>query len=545
LTINESMKHNSTPDDHDQPPHLALTLTRSLLEGFGVFAATTLVLVVIILSVALLVPMVVVSPLLFLALAVGLPIGGVYRLVLMRVYLKGKLTPIFAGAAVALCTAMVIVVISVMGGFLNMMRQSARKLSAEVTIKGDLTGFEHYEALMIELLKEDQIDIATPVVRVPGLLDLDGSVQPIPQVIGIIPADYGQVCGFDQMLHWTLDDAADFEFAQALIERSRTLEPPSELDQMSGMIPGIHVWPNNKRDDKGSYEFLNSSVTRSAKLTVVPLTKLGSPLEKPNASQFVVLNEFKSGLYEMDSSFVFVRFEVLQQMLRMGPRRAEEIDKEFGLPTGKIIDVPGRAHEVAIGGAEGVSTKELAEAAQRALRRFAEAEDQPVAAYVLTWKQRYKTLLGAVEKEKGLLTVLFCFISIVAVVLVAVIFYMIVAGKTRDIGTLRALGASRSGIASIFVGYGLAVGAIGAILGTLLATAIVLNLNEIQDLLFQWFGFKMWDPQVYYFERIPTHMNLLEVAAIVVAAILSSLFGAAVPAMLAARANPVDALRYE
>ena len=61
--------------------------------------------------------------------------------------------------------------------------------------------------------------------------------------------------------------------------------------------------------------------------------------------------------------------------------------------------------------------------------------------------------LGAVQKEKGLLTFLFGVISVVAVVLILVIFYMIVLEKTRDIGTLRALGASQLGIASIFLGY--------------------------------------------------------------------------------------------
>ena len=82
-------------------------------------------------------------------------------------------------------------------------------------------------------------------------------------------------------------------------------------------------------------------------------------------------------------------------------------------------------------------------------------------------------------------------------------------------------------------------------LGLALAASIVLNLNEIQDLLYQWFGFKMWNPQIYYFDRIPSELDHTEVTVIVVCAILSSVIGAIVPAIRAAIQDPVESLRYE
>ena len=360
-----------------------------------------------------------------------------------------------------------------------------------------------------------------------------------------IPAGYDAACGYSETLHWKAKDASRYPNFDKLIENATSLEPMPEWENLPGMVPGIEVWPGNQRNENGEYDFNYCAVSRPAILTVLPLSKKGVFAHSPAVKEFVVVNEFKSGLYEVDQSRIFVPFAILQKMLKMEPRQEEDIDRETGEPTGKMIDVPGRTTEITIAGAPNVSTPELAAAAQRAVDRFVAVQTQPPMLLVRTWEQRHQTLLQAVEKEKGLLTVLFAFISIVAVVLVAVIFYMIVANKIRDIGTLRALGASRTGVATIFLGYGLAIGTIGAALGAALATAIVRNLNEIQDLLYQWFQFKMWDPRMYYFERIPTQMDGFEVAVIIVAAVLSSLLGAVVPAILAARANPVDALRYE
>ena len=245
------MNQRPVPDRRVEPPNLALTLARSVLDVVLVFLATGLVLVAIFLSVGMIVPMVGLSPLVFLALAVAIPIGGIYRHVLLRVYLKRKLTPMFAGAAVALCTAMVIIVISVMGGFLQMMRDSARKLTGEVTVRSDLTGFEHYEDLIVELVKESQITAATPLLRVPGLLDLGGFVQVIPEVVGIVPTEYDAVCGFSKTLHWTLEDDRGYEYDKELITRAPTLTPFGENGELPGMIPGIEIWQDNRRDENG------------------------------------------------------------------------------------------------------------------------------------------------------------------------------------------------------------------------------------------------------------------------------------------------------
>jgi len=275
-------------------------------------------------------------------------------------------------------------------------------------------------------------------------------------------------------------------------------------------------------------------VGETATLTVVPVSRAGGVLN-PSVRQVMIVNEFKSGLYEVDANRVYVPFTLLQESLLMDP--AESVD------TG--AKTPGRTSEIMVKGKPGVPLRQLQEAVELVVVEVASGEPDFPPVRVMNWQQRHATLLNAVEKEKGLLVLLFAIISVVAIAMIGVIFYMIVLEKTRDIGTLRALGASQSGISAIFLGYGLAIGIVGALLGVSLAAGIVWNLNEIQDVLFQWFGFKMWDPRIYYFERIPNKLNPREVTVIVIMAIASSVLGAIVPAWKASRLNPVEALRYE
>ena len=199
--------------------------------------------------------------------------------------------------------------------------------------------------------------------------------------------------------------------------------------------------------------------------------------------------------------------------------------------------------------------------------------------------------------ERELMRILFSIVYLVCAGLVLSIFWAIVHEKTRDIGILRAIGASRPGILSIFLTYGLIIGAAGAALGSGLAYIVVENINAIHEglghpaptvlivsawsvsglaaiatfiLLFRdsilktllatiltiglvavslaltsHRGFLMWDPSVYYFNEIPNHVDWFSAILTMAGAIVFSVLGAAIPAARAADTDPVQALRYE
>ena len=78
-----------------------------------------------------------------------------------------------------------------------------------------------------------------------------------------------------------------------------------------------------------------------------------------------------------------------------------------------------------------------------------------------------------------------------------------------------------------------------------LSWLIVRNINEIHAWMGKQLHVTVWNPEVYLFDKIPNTMDPFEVTVIVGIAILASVLGALVPAIRAARLNPVEALRWE
>jgi lipoprotein-releasing system permease protein len=546
-----------------------------------------------------------------------------YKLTLILKYLRRKLGPMFASLAVMLCTAMVITVISVMGGFLTMLQDSAQQLTGDVSVLArSMTGFAHYEDLVEQIDALPEVEAVTPVVSMFGMVNIDGQTIGV-NVMGIEPEGFSRIVRYEDTLQWSAEDmfkryGIDHDKAQAipplldLHAMSMTLKPHG-ID-MPGIVIGIEVNPWHYRDEQGQYDFGNSAVHQQATLTVLPLTESGAPAEiGPTYAKAFILNEFKSGLYDIDKGQVFVRFDVLQKLLGMDRREGKMFDPETGADLPGVSVKPARTSELVMRGAEGYTLEEVQLAVEREVTAFAEAHPDIVPPAVRSWRQRHAHFINAVKNEKGMVTFLFIIISVVAVVMVATTFYMTVLEKTRDIGVLRAVGASQAGVMSLFLGYGLAVGVVGSVLGLALALAIVWHLNEIQywlanglgvsahyawcaaagvligalvggmigyprrkalrygalaalvlmllglvgawvslgqaeDLAFNLnraISFKMWDPQTYFFDQIPDTVKFYDALFITLGAIMSSVIGALIPAVLAARLDPVEALRYE
>ncbi len=494
--------------------------------------------------------------------------------------------PLLAAVAVTLCTAMVLITWSVMGGFLNMLTESGRSLIGDVRVSWPNTGFAYYEDLIERLEAEEGIVAATPVIDAFGAITFPDTRTEGVFLRGVDGESFARVTSFEDTLWWKAIDKPmrrDKSRDDPRLEprapgdtpptwndieaNGRTLTRPDYLtgaEPEPAMVLGIGVSSLNERTQYGGYrpttlpivgadgsvtyvdEFL--PLTGRLVLRTFPVDSTGRPRDSV-ARTLPVANEFESGLYDIDRRTVLVHLSVLQKMLGMneGVRIVGEVDpiEPFGNERTEVD--PARVTTVLVRGRDDLSLADVEGLTRRVYGEFEEAHrgEVPPRIQIETWEDANRTMIAAVKKETALVLLIFSFISMTAVFLVLAIFWSMISEKTRDIGVLRAIGASRFGVASVWLGYGVAIGVVGALLGGALAWVIVSNINDIHDWLGEHLGLYVWDPSVYVFKEIPRHIDPVHAAWVLVGGVVSCLLGAAIPAARAARMDPVKALRFE
>lgn len=531
-----------------------------------------------------------------------------YKLLLCWRYLRTRYIALVCIVSVTLGVATMIVVNSVMAGFTHEMQARLNGMLGDLVLESrSLDGAPDAEAAMAKIrsVVGDVVVGMSPTVTVPSLMYFTINGQLLPQqvtLVGIDQASYSSVSAFGQylqhpqnreQLRFTLHDGEYDQFdhqadnpsaaapraqmkdagwpyrrqkaaydkrvkqqqqriaalreqtyensfpalnaetqgpAQTSGDASATVidpfanhESPDQrqgevfdpaVEQHTGIVVGIGICGFRAAD--GSEQFI-ARPGDDVKISF-PLAKVPPEIASQN---FTIVDFYESKMSEYDTAFVFAPLRAMQEARGM-------IDPETGV---------GKFNAIQIKLSPGV---EPAVVRDRLRDVFA-----PQMFAVSTWRDKQGPLLAAVQMETAVLNVLLFLIIAVAGFGILAIFYMIVVEKTRDIGILKSLGASGSGVMGIFLGYGLSLGLVGSGAGMAIGLLFVANINEIADLLGKITGTPVFDPAVYYFYKIPTIVDPLTVGWIVAGAVGIAVLASILPARRAARLHPVRALRYE
>jgi lipoprotein-releasing system permease protein len=307
---------------------------------------------------------------------------------------------------------------------------------------------------------------------------------------------------------------AEDPFAQHNRQSDQACQFDPAKEQYPGAVLGIAM--ASYRTPQGEDRFL-ALPGDDVKLT---FPTAGMP-PKGVSDTFTVVDFYESKMSEFDASYVFVPIRRLQELRGM-------------------IDPA-----TSIGSVNSIEIKLKPGADANAVRDKLREVFSPELYCVSTWRDKQGALLLAVQTETAILNVLLFLIIAVAGFGILAIFYMIVVEKTRDIGILKSLGASGRGVLGIFLAYGLSLGLVGSGAGMVLGLLLVHYINPIADGLGWLTGHPLFNPEVYYFFRIPTIVIPQTVAWIVAGALAIAVLASVLPARRAAGLHPVEALRYE
>lgn len=505
-----------------------------------------------------------------------------YKFLLCARYLRTRYIALASVISVTLGVATMIVVNSVMAGFSTEMRERIHGILADMVLEAQsMDGNPDPEGQMrrIREVAGEYIAAMSPTVEVYGILNFNYGGQFIARpvtLIGIDPETKSQVGTLVDHLenYHPVTDENGRVVAAALRSRDqppnwdlltsfteyrklRTKEIPLDVDEDEGppadgakdrkATDDVDPFGNEERAERltpeqraaplaarvyvgaqlVSFQYEDRDTGRTKTMAMirpgddVSISTIGTN-RPPTPQHFpaTVVDIFKSGMSEYDSSLVFCNLEELQRVRGM----------------------------IAPDGTKSITTiqiklKDYADA-PKVVERLRDAFS-PSMYRVSTWEQKQGPLLQAVEVEAAILNVLLFLIIAVAGFGILAIFFMIVVEKTRDIGILKSLGASSQGVLSIFLSYGLSLGMVGSGVGVIVGLLFVRYINEIESGLTWLTGRKVFDETIYYFPNIPTRVHPMMVFWVAVGAMAIAVLASVLPARRAARLNPVRALRHE
>ena len=171
-------------------------------------------------------------------------------------------------------------------------------------------------------------------------------------------------------------------------------------------------------------------------------------------------------------------------------------------------------------------------------------ENVPETANLVPWQDRLHGLYDAMQMEKIVVGSMLVLVVLVASFSLVASLVMTVAEKRTDIAVLKTMGADSKTIVGVFVLLAITFGILGISSGAILGTLLALNFSEIIQFFESLFGFRVFDPNVFYVSQLPTDWRLSDLLIVCSISFVIALLAAVIPAIQAAKITPAEAINY-
>ncbi len=374
----------------------------------------------------------------------------------------------FSLLGIALGVATLIIVMSVMNGFRAELMGRILGLNGHIGVYAPVGGMTEYGVLADRIRGLPGVASVMPVAEQQVLITAANGAASGALVRGVQPADLlsrGAVASGIRS-----GDAADFQGADAVIVGDR-------LAQKLGVRVGDPI------------------------TVILPSGSATAFGTMPRLRAYKVVATFNVGMFEYDSTFVFMPLEAAQLLFRL-PDRVTDLQV--------MLTDPDQVATVS-----------------QLIRGFAGNGLR-----IYDFERANASFFNAVQVERN---VMFLILTLI----------MLVKDKSRDIAILRTMGATRGMIMRIFFLSGAAVGIIGTLSGVALGLAFALNIETIRQTLQKLSGSDLFSAEIYFLSQLPARVEPGEVLLVVAIALGLSFAATLYPSWRAARLDPVEALRYE
>jgi lipoprotein-releasing system permease protein len=426
-----------------------------------------------------------------------------FELLLALRYLRPKRTfvsiiTLISVVGVALGVAVLIIVISVMSGFDHDLREQILGFNAHLKIFAlDKTGrtktVENYADVMRLVSSDKNVRGVAPFVLAQVLVETQPANTNVEQSLTAAP----WIRGVDVNAESSVSVLPKSIVAGAFDLSGRGLVIGKDFAENMNLAVGDRVSIYSPADLKKMKE-LRGKANEEA---ILP-------------DDYTVTGIFSTGYFDYDANVIATSLENAQDLYNLG-------DSVHGLFV--MLRDPYQAPEV-----------------QDELQRSLGDNYR-----ITTWMQENKAILGALIVEKNVMFYLLFFIVLVAALCILSAQITFVVQKTREIGMLKALGATNLQISGIFLGQSAIIGVLGVLAGFGLGILALAYRNEFLHFMNRLTGWELFPASIYGFGELPAVIAPRDIALICVSSFVICILGGVLPAIRAGRLKPVEALRYE